>query len=608
MNSVLQPAPNPAAASSQSKPAEGESSPLHEWCAWQARLLPQAEELALFTAGNPGLRNQAQNIDTAASEVTCAATWPTGRPVDGFLPLVSRALAESCALSARLQRSLPGESVACIAIPLPASAPEYVAVVVTRTQDTESVKAIQQLVEWGAYWLKSGQQGSVEIHRRELVSAVMRQESFNIAAQELVNRLAALLHCERVGLGLEQDQGVQLQVLSNTASFDRRMAAVIALESAMDEALGQGGSLSSGVSESRLDQAHTIPGSRTGAAHSVSFPFGTPDQLQGVVTLERNSSLSEAEELWCQSVMTEIAPVLELLHRDSQSLFERGRSLLFQRWTVLTGREHSARQLIAMGAVVVFLLSLILEGPHRVVARASIEGSDRQLITAAHAGYVLEAYARAGDTVAENEIIARLDDRELLVTRSQWESELSKLDKSYAQALANGDRTELSLLRAQRDELQAELKLVEQQLERNVIRSPFAGVLVSGDLNQQLGAPVEAGQTLFEITSLDSYRLLLDVDEHTVADVQAGQSGVLRLASMPDNAYELALLDVLPVAQSREGKTVFRMQAEFIDDDQRLRPGMQGVAKIDVGTSSWLWLWTHRFIQRIRIWLWSVGI
>ena len=34
------------------------------------------------------------------------------------------------------------------------------------------------------------------------------------------------------------------------------------------------------------------------------------------------------------------------------------------------------------------------------------------------------------------------------------------------------------------------------------------------------------------------------------------------------------------------------------------RPGMSGLAQIDAGDRPILWIWTHRLVDRLRMWWW----
>ena len=127
-----------------------------------------------------------------------------------------------------------------------------------------------------------------------------------------------------------------------------------------------------------------------------------------------------------------------------------------------------------------------------------------------------------------------------------------------------------------------------------------------GDLTQELGSPVEQGKVLFEIAPLDAYRVVLQVDEQQVADVRSGQRGELVLSSLPGVHYPLTVKTVTPVNVAKEGRNLFRVEAPLnVKPDGRLRPGMEGVAKIRSDERSLLWIGTHRLTDWLRLALWE---
>jgi multidrug resistance efflux pump len=200
-----------------------------------------------------------------------------------------------------------------------------------------------------------------------------------------------------------------------------------------------------------------------------------------------------------------------------------------------------------------------------------------------------------------------LDDRNLRLERQKWQSQRNKIEKEYQDALAKRDRTELSVLRAKIDQVDAELSLVDEKIERTRLRAPFEGIVVSGDLSQSLGAPVETGQVLFEVAPLESYRVVLEVDEHDVAGLDAGKPGHLIIAALPQTSLAISLDRVVPVAVSGEASNFFRVEASLDEPSSLLRPGMRGVAKVEMGQRNLLWIWTHAVFDRIRLWAWSAG-
>ncbi|MCP5020174.1 MAG: HlyD family efflux transporter periplasmic adaptor subunit, partial [bacterium] len=239
---------------------------------------------------------------------------------------------------------------------------------------------------------------------------------------------------------------------------------------------------------------------------------------------------------------------------------------------------------------------------------ASIAGGARPLQVAPQAGHVGQAAVGAGERVSPGQLIAALDDRTLQLERRKWQSERNKIEKEYQQALATRDRTELSIQRAQRAQVDAELQLVEEKIARAQLRAPFEGVVLRGDFSQSLGSPVEQGQVLFEVAPLDSYRVVLEVDEHDVAGLDGDRAGQMIIAALPQSTFGLTLDQVVPVAVSGAGRNFFRVEAALDKPSDVLRPGMHGVAKVAMGQRKLLWIWTHAVIDRLRLWAWSVGL
>ena len=147
---------------------------------------------------------------------------------------------------------------------------------------------------------------------------------------------------------------------------------------------------------------------------------------------------------------------------------------------------------------------------------------------------------------------------------------------------------------------------IEEQLERINVTAPFDSFVVSGDLSQSLGAPVERGDILFEVAPLAAYRVILEVDERDIGEVAVGQTGQLALTGMPGDALPVEVEKITPVSTAEEGRNFFRVEAHLLDETApTLRPGMQGVGKIYVDQHKLIWIWTHKITQWWRMFLWS---
>jgi hypothetical protein len=131
-------------------------------------------------------------------------------------------------------------------------------------------------------------------------------------------------------------------------------------------------------------------------------------------------------------------------------------------------------------------------------------------------------------------------------------------------------------------------------------------VVVSGDLSQSVGRPVSRGDVLFELAPLDRYRVTLIVPETDIRLVALRQKGELLLSAFPDQTFPFEIRSITPITRASEGVNGFEVIASLTSRDERIRPAMQGVAKIEAGERSILWIWTHAFVSWIRIKIWSL--
>ena len=59
------------------------------------------------------------------------------------------------------------------------------------------------------------------------------------------------------------------------------------------------------------------------------------------------------------------------------------------------------------------------------------------------------------------------------------------------------------------------------------------------------------------------------------------------------------------MATGEEGRNYFRVEAALAEIPGFLRPGMEGVGKIEIGRRQLFWIWTHELFDWLRLWLWS---
>ena len=190
--------------------------------------------------------------------------------------------------------------------------------------------------------------------------------------------------------------------------------------------------------------------------------------------------------------------------------------------------------------------------------------------------------------------------------RNRWQSQQEQSLRQYYDALGSGKAPQTQVFTAQIAQARAQVALLDAQIGRTTITAPFEGVIVTGDLSQALGSPVERGQVLFELAPLDAYRVVLEVDERYIADVAERQHGKLVLSGFANDSLPFAVKRLTPVSTTAEGRNFFRVEAELDRVPERLRPGMEGVGKIEVDKRRLVWIWTHEIIDWLRLKIWTL--
>ena len=69
--------------------------------------------------------------------------------------------------------------------------------------------------------------------------------------------------------------------------------------------------------------------------------------------------------------------------------------------------------------------------------------------------------------------------------------------------------------------------------------------------------------------------------------------------------FPLSITHVTPVAVAKEGRSYFRVEALLGRMSDRLRPGMDGVARIEAGNRKLFWIGTRKLVDWMRLTLWS---
>lgn len=230
----------------------------------------------------------------------------------------------------------------------------------------------------------------------------------------------------------------------------------------------------------------------------------------------------------------------------------------------------------------------------------SVEARTSSVVASEVAGLVVELVAREGDAVSRGGPLVRLRRENLELRLAARRADLKEAEARLVQAKRNQVRfrelfdedivsrerlddaeSEVIALEGRVESLQAEIDLVEDDLERSVVRAPYAGVVV--EEHAQVGEWIATGGPVVELLDLEHLEVELQVPERRYPDLQPGASVQVSFEALPGHGLTGKLGAVIPRADSQS--RTFPVKVRFDNRDHEVGVGMLAQVELPVGGS-----------------------
>ena len=201
-----------------------------------------------------------------------------------------------------------------------------------------------------------------------------------------------------------------------------------------------------------------------------------------------------------------------------------------------------------------------------------------------------------GDKVKEGQIIARLDDRDIVAQLDQaksnyqlYKAQLNEIENNYnrekelfgrglssQQALDQAEANYKTLL-ANIDIAQAGIRVAEVALENMIIRAPFNGTVLTknaevGEIVAPFGASTTSRAAVVTIADMTSLMVETDVSESNIEKIKQDLDCEIVLDAYPDKSYQGYVFKIVPTAD--RSKATVLVKVGFKNYDSRVLPEM----------------------------------
>jgi len=458
----------------------------------------------------------------------------------------------------------------------------------------------------------------------ESLEASQTVEGFRGSCMAWCNELSSRFSAERVSVGFLRGRYVRVASMSQTEHLNRRMEVVQDISAAMEECIDQDSVVvhPNDPTEPTVTRAAAELSRKHGVAQNAvvaSFPLrDRAGEAVGALTLERHpDSPFHTDDLTQLTVLADLmAPRLIEIKQNDAWFGARWAHASRKQLAKFLSPSHTWVKLASIAAIAFICFTIFVHGRDRVEATFAIEPVVSRSVPAPWDGYLLDVHVEPGDEVIEGEtILASLEHQDLRNQLAEARAEVARYRTEADIAWREGKQAERQIAQAREREATARVDLLEYRLSRGSLIAPVTGVVTQGDLKKEVGRPVEQGQLLFEVAPIETIRAVMRVPEHRIADISVGMTGELATASHPGEKLPFVIERIYPVAEVVDQRNVYKVRVrlempkvegqtiEQIRADW-LRPGVEGVAKTDVGTSPYAELWTRRVINWVRMQLW----
>lgn len=569
-----------------------------------------------YAAGNfPALDSALLAVNNGQTMRPIAA-WPPQQSHTQLTELLQACIDKQQALVMPLDDGALG-----IAYPIINEATVQAVFVCQLGEPPKDITGVLSSLEKSCVWLQYRFNSELDLEQQDKVArqkflidsftALGKGESLSESALHWIDCLARNFCCDRVSLAEVSNNKAELQLISGSSDHALNSQTTKLLQAAMQEACDQHQLLVWPLVDGSSQSLITLQSEKLSLAHHnaclLVVPVVQQDQTYLCLLFERPADAAfEPEE--CEQIESHLALAGVAYNTKRESVYSPLQVLrrsLKKQLEHLLGPGHVKRKLFALGALFLLIFFCLVEGDYEVNAEAELEPMQVRIISAPLSGYIKTSQLRAGDRIKQGDVLLEMEDRELRLERIKSISSLSRANKQYSEALAARDRAKAQIYNAQMEQAKARLAAADSQLQRSLITAPYPALLLSGDLRQRIGGSVSQGEELFRLSPMESYQLILFVDEYKINDISVNQTGRVVLSSMPDAGIDFKVSAITPITEVRDGGTVFRVEASLGELHGDFRPGMVGIAKVMVDQRLLIDIWTADLRKWASMKLWS---
>ncbi|XPV68650.1 MAG: efflux RND transporter periplasmic adaptor subunit [Halarcobacter sp.] len=442
----------------------------------------------------------------------------------------------------------------------------------------------------------------------ELLNLIKDEKKFLLACMKLVNELSLKFDSSRVSIGWKTNEYINLIAISHLEKFDEKSEIVKKLQNVYEECADQEKTVYLPTDNTNLVTKAHEDYSRINLLNTIlSIPIKIEDKVIGVVTLEKlDDSFDKKDIILLELSLEQLNIWLYDLQQEDRWIGKKLLDGTKKQLANFLGSDNTLLKFFSILISLVLLYSIFFKWEYKIEVTATLDTDNIAYVQAPYDSYIKNVNYYPGDYIKKDETLIELDEEELLLKQLEMEADVIRYTREAEKARARDELADMNIAIAKVIQAKASLKKVEYYLNQSKIKSPFDGVIIEGDKKELISAPVSKGDILLKIANAKDIFIRFKISEKYIDEIKINDEGELKLLSRPELYFPIKVTNIVPTAQV-DGKNgnVFMLKAKTLSPiESWWRPGMSGVAKINIGQRRVIWIATHKTIDFLRMYFW----
>ena len=221
-------------------------------------------------------------------------------------------------------------------------------------------------------------------------------------------------------------------------------------------------------------------------------------------------------------------------------------------------------------------LKIIREKCETLNYRNTVSSADKTLLDT-HRGYIntaLTNIVNSQQTISSTKLDNSININTYQSKVNTAQGSLKAAQDDLAQLVAPARKEDVSLYQAQVKQVQAQVWLLQNQIEDTILKAPMSGQIIA--IGKRVGELVQSAlkDAVITILPADPFSIEVDIYEEDVAKMDVGNTVDISLVAFPEEKLKGKIISIDPAEKMIDGVVYYEVSISLEQSSSGIKPGM----------------------------------